>query len=298
MDRRWGIAWLVVGLVAGWLARSPDAPVPEQVIRWTYAPGEVRTEVAVQRPARASVECLEQRVAALAWLGVKPAVELEEPATEPECRAQLDLAVAIATERQLEKEGMPQQFLADTLDEYREAAVAAVARKVVETCPELGLTLRRVDCSEYPCVAWFLGGGDAGYPGDCQAWKDAYGSLNATASDTLIGPDGQRLQLRGIGPVEPHRVEPKPTSAEEEERIASRRGEHSRRLLTRRRNERDGVVDELGAREETEAERREDQRANTLAFWQHQADEGDDSAAQMVETLKKQWAEEDAAAQE
>jgi hypothetical protein len=293
MPWRWVVVAAGIGALAGWLARAPDAPVPEQVVRWIRTPGEVRTEVEERRPARASGECLGQRAAALAFLGVKPDVELEEPATELECRAQLDLAVAVATQHQREKEGLPQPFLADTLDKYREAAVTEVARKVVETCPELGLTLRGVDCSEYPCVAWFLGGGDAGDPGDCQAWKDAYGSLNATASDTLIGPDRQRLQLRGIGPVEPHRVEPKPTPAELEEQVARRRGEHSLRLLTRRRNERDGLVDELGAREETEAEKREDQ----LALWQRLADEGDESAAQMVEALEKLWAEEDAAQQ-
>ncbi|MEZ4241820.1 MAG: hypothetical protein R3F59_37865 [Myxococcota bacterium] len=279
------VAAITLGALAGWLARAPTAPVQERTVPLTTAPAEVRRELERHRPAPATAACLDQRATALLLLGVESGLEV--PATEPECRAQLALAEAVATERQQHEEGTPEPFLADTRDAYREAAVAAIARAVVETCPELGLTLRRVDCSEYPCMAWFLGGADAGAPVACPAWKDAYGTRSATAGDSLVGPDGQPIQVFGIGPVEPERTEPPPTPAEAEARIACGRGEHTRRLLTRQRNERYDVADEFGAREQTAAEQRQDD----IAFWQRIADEGDESAQHMVDMMQAADAE-------
>lgn len=287
MDRRWGLVLLGVGLVAGWLARVPDAPVPEQVIRWVYAPGEVRTEEAIQRPALASAECLRQRVVALAMLGVGPDVPLEEPATEAECRAQIDLAAAIETTRQIEREGRPQPFTDDVPEKYRESAVTAVVRRVAEACPDLGL--RRVDCSEYPCMAWFVGGPDAKEPWRCEPWVDAYGSGGATSSSTMIDADGQRLRSYGVGPYDPDRArEPDPMDVD-----SACMSNETSRLTSRYQAEREALAAELGARELTTAEQREEQ----LAFWQQRADEGNEGAAQMIEMMKQQWAEEDAAGQ-
>jgi hypothetical protein len=290
MDRRWGIAWLGAGLVAGWLARSPDAPVPEQVIRWIRAPGEVRTEVEVQHPARASAACLHQRVAALAWLGVKPDVGLETPATEPECRAQLDLAAAVATARQLEREGRPEPFTDDVPEKYREAAVTEVVKEVVEACPELGLTLRRVDCSEYPCMAWFVGEPDSEEPWRCKPWVDAYGAGGATSSHTLIDADGQRFRTYGLGPYDPERER----SPDPMEIDSSCMSNESARMTSRYQAEMDALASDLGARERTTVEQHEDE----LASLQRRAAAGDERAAQAFEVLKERWAEEDAADQQ
>jgi hypothetical protein len=232
--------------------------------------------------------CADQDRVAIALLGLPDDVPLDPPATEAACRARVELAAALTTARQLDEIGRPRPFPPDLPDKYREPMVTEVARKVVLTCPELGLDLRRVDCSEFPCLAFFVGSEQVN-PTRCSTWVDVYGGGVTNSSGVLVGADGERLHYNLVGPGIPQDlVPPEPQPEPEDGMFVQSNG--MKRLRARGQEAREEVMAAYGARELTEAEKREDSRD----FWGRLADEGDEGAQKMLEMLEKQWADEDA----
>jgi hypothetical protein len=277
---------LGVGLVLGWVARQPAEPVPEIVLRTIRQPIRVEVPAACADPV--TTACLDQDRVALALIGFPEDVPLAPPATEAACRARIALATALATARQLDQVGRPEPFPADLPEKYREETIRAVTERMVESCPELGLDLRKVDCAEFPCLALFVQPADREGPAACPAWREVWGVGQMGSNDTLIGPDGQELAYALMGPVLPeeffpHRPEKLPGG-----QIAWSNG--MKRMMQRGQEARDEVIAELGARERTEAEQRDEQRRHL----QEAADEGDEDAAQMLEMLEQHRASEDA----
>ena len=142
-------------------------------------------------------------------------------------------------------------------------------------------------------MAWFVGGPDAKEPWRCEPWVDAYGSGGATSSNTMIDADGQRFWAYGIGPYDPDRVRPPDPTELDPFCVSSCMSNDDARMASRYQAEMDALSSELGARELTTAEKRE----LDLASLERRADEGDERAARIIEMMKQQWAEEDAAGQ-
>lgn len=277
-----GIA-IGVGFVVGWWARQPAEPVPEVVVRLVEGPARVERAETCADPV--SLSCADQDRLALALLGFPDDVPLDPPATETACRARIALAAALTTARQLDAVGRPQPLPPDLPEKYREAAFTAVVRKVVATCPELDRDLRGVDCSEFPCMALFVGSGRRS-AASCDAWRDTYGDGQTTSNGVLVGPGGERVHYELVGPFVPPEFSP----SEPEPSSEMVWGNGMKRLTSRWQDARDEVIADFGARELTEAEQRDDQRR----FWQDQVDQGDEGAARMLEMMEAGWASEDA----
>ena len=274
-----------VGLVIGWVLREPTEPVPERVVRTVRR--AVRVDVPGDCADPVTPACADEERVALALLGFPDDVPLAPPETETECRARIALATALGTARQLDQVGRPEPFPPDLPDAYREAAITAVAEQVVETCPELGLDLRKVDCSEFPCLALFVHPADREGPASCPAWREAYGDAQTTSNGTLVGPDGAELVYELMGPAPPPKFLIRELAQQsDDEPFVQSNG--MKRLMQRGRTAQDEIIAELGARERTEAEKHDQLRR----FWQMQVDEDNPFAAQMLEALDEQWASE------
>jgi hypothetical protein len=241
---------------------------------------------------RPTEECTREDRVALATLALAPEAAVGAPATESACRARIELASAIGTTHQLARIGRPTPFPDGLPEQYREAGFGRVARVVVSACPELHADLRKVDCSEFPCLALYVQPSDAPDPSSCSAWSDAFHETGVTSSSgVLVGEDGERLRFSLMGPKLPEGFEPPPDPPLEVEDVPMSNA--MARLRQRGQDARDEVIDALGAREMTEAEQRDVQRA----FWSEAA-KTDPRAATMLDNLEESWAKQDAKAPE
>ena len=280
-----GFVAIFAGFLLGWVARQPERVVPETVVRLVAGPPEV-VEIPLVRQDSPSDACLAEDRVALAMLALPPDVPVPPPATESACRARIELAAALGTARQLDQIGRPVPFPANLPEKYREAAFTAVVEKVLAECPELGLDLHKVDCTEFPCMASFVGSKS---PVSCEAWRAEYGDVHSMSSHVLVGADGERFSMQLVGPHVPEDiVPPEPQPMSEDGQI--RWGNGMIRHQQRGRDAREEIMADLGARELTDAEKREDERA----FWREAAANDPDGAGRMLERLEKRWAAEDA----
>jgi hypothetical protein len=260
--------------------------VPEVITRFVRSPGAVDVSDGCADPVTDA--CASDHRVAMALVGFPDdEVPLAPPATETACRAQIDLATAMATAAQLEKAGRPVPLSDELPEKYKRAGLEAVAREVVRTCPELGLTFVRMDCDDYPCMALFTGRAKS-TPTLCPAWHDVYGGSTINSGGTLVDAEGERFwySLIGSGPPEGTPGVP-PSDIDPDEPFA----EHPwmRRVKTRGETARDEVMAATGARELTDAEKRDDQRAG----WRRLSASGNEGAAKMLEMMEAKWADED-----
>ncbi len=98
----------------------------------------------------------------------------------------------------------PIPFPANPPENFTPAKFRAVAEEALKSC-DAGVSLRDVDCSEYPCIAWTRlrpqDGGDATVDmSDCAPWTKAYGE------DTLVFNVGSAAVLVPLPPEDLKRV--------------------------------------------------------------------------------------------
>lgn len=277
---------IFAGFLLGWVARQPERVVPETVVRLVAGPPEV-VEIPLVRQDPPSDACLAEDRMALAMLALPSDVPVGPPATESACRARIELAAALGTARQLDQIGRPRPFPADLPEKYREAGFTAVVQKVLAECPDIGLELHKVDCAEFPCLASFVGSQS---PVSCDAWRAEYGDLHSMSSHVLVGADGERFVTQLVGPHVPDAfAPPDPDPPSEDGPFAE--GNGMKRLTQRGRDAREAIIADLGARELTVEEQRDDKRAAL----RESAKDNPEGTAWMLEKLEAKWAAEDAA---
>jgi hypothetical protein len=100
--------------------------------------------------------------------------------------------------------GDPAPFPPDLEPHLQPEAVEARARRVMTECPELGWTLREVDCSEYPCITLWDGPDSDAWLDlyDCPAWSEV--RARTTVRSSHFGrPDGTEVQIFAIAQFDP-----------------------------------------------------------------------------------------------
>lgn len=150
--------------------------------------------------------------------------------------------------------GLPQQYTADGFE--------AAALDALNECPDSSLTLVHVDCSDFPCMAFFSqpSGSNSrgiGWLHSCEAWRDTFDN-GGSANDRFMTDDG---------PVDFSMSAPLPTGTDLDDNAHTRwqfRLDQGRAFL----------MDEWGGREPTELERVEQQ----LEFWHDAAEDNPDRA--------------------
>jgi hypothetical protein len=103
--------------------------------------------------------------------------------------------------------GDPEPFPDDLDPAYLPAAVEERARRVPLECPELGMDLARVDCTEFPCFTVWTSRTqieDMKGPAGCPAWDATPRDDGHTlATNTWVGADGELLRVVLLGTYPP-----------------------------------------------------------------------------------------------
>jgi hypothetical protein len=157
-----GVLGLAMGFVVGRISAADPAPEPDIAVVPSPAP---------------------------------PPVVLQQPPEDLDsCKQQLALAIGLLDAADRARVGMPAGFAEDlpaqyTPDGFRSAVEAALA-----ACPGSGLALAKVDCGEFPCLAYFSQPtGTVGRGLDalkaCPAWSDAFGA-GETATGSFMTDAG------------------------------------------------------------------------------------------------------------
>lgn len=203
--------------------------------------------------------------------GPPPAVDACPPCDDGDlasCQQQLAVATGILDAQQREAVGTPVPFPDDLPDAYRPETFEANVRRGLQECPGTGLELAFVDCSEYPCFAWF-GGDDVWALRRCPWWAERYTNPAIDqASGSLITATGER-RYTGLGERPPGGHDPLDDNA-------------MQRFQLRNQEAVDLLQEAWDARELTDQER--DDRM--VGFWRERAQAGDEGAERMLEMLE------------
>ena len=155
-------------------------------------------------------------------------------------------------------------FVDDLAPQYTPDGVAAVLADVAATCDLDEVDLQSLDCSGYPCIAWFETEGSLTDLETCPAWKAAYRRRPKTeAKGVLMGEDETLRAYAGIG-VWAQRAAQVPDEAVNE-------------ALDRLTTGRAALMTAWNARELTDDE--------IAAYWASAAASGDEAAAEWVRRM-------------
>ncbi len=122
------------------------------------------------------------------------------PATLPDCQQQLALALGVLEAAEIERMGTPVPFPEDLAEELRPENFERNVRDAVAACPDADVRLARIDCEEYPCMAFFSqpNGGSNRAADDlrnCAAWQERFGTGGGQASYAYMADDGVHSYL-------------------------------------------------------------------------------------------------------
>lgn len=143
---------------------------------------------------------------------------------------------------------------------YRPEGFARAVDEAVAECPDAAMSVARVDCSEFPCVAW-LGGEGIEALRTCAGWTTRFGA-GPTATGWVMTDGGARAYAA---------VAPSPDGAVDPARFRDRLRE-GRAALT----------DAWGGRELTEDE----QVDRTIEFLRHRGAPGDAERADALQAQR------------
>lgn len=104
-----------------------------------------------------------------------------------ECRQQLAVASGLLLAQERAKLGDPVAFPADVPPQYRSDRFEQEVRDALADCPDAELELAHVDCSEFPCMAFFAqpegSMAHAVYAlRRCDAWKERFEGSNMSTA--------------------------------------------------------------------------------------------------------------------
>jgi hypothetical protein len=145
----------------------------------------------------------------------KPLVfEHEQPASVPPddalraCEAKLALAEAVFRAQEHEKVGDPVPFPDGLAPQYRPEGFEDAVRDTMRACPRPARRLARIDCTEFPCMAFFMHdpGADEEDVPPCERWTDLFGPMGGMATDQFMTKDGLvGFSMQSVAPID---VEP------------------------------------------------------------------------------------------
>jgi hypothetical protein len=112
-----------------------------------------------------------------------------------ECEAKLAFASGILRAQEHEKIGDPVPFPDGLAPQYGPEGFEDAVSEAMRACPDSGLHLARVDCSEYPCMAFFTQPENSWNHAiedlrSCAAWRDQFGKMGGQANDSFMTDDG------------------------------------------------------------------------------------------------------------
>lgn len=203
-----------------------------------------------------------------------PVAAPEAPATQPDCQRQLALAMSVLDATERDRMGAPRPFPPDLPPAMRPENFEQAVREGLAACPDVEAELARVECSEFPCLAFLAQEVDMEYDAmtdlvECDGWTERFGRW--------AGKDVQEF-VTADGPVEYGVLLPVPVGTKHDEN-AQKRSE------LRIADVRADLMAETGGREPTELEKLDLRIAALRA-------EGDDERfAELLEALEKQRAE-------
>jgi hypothetical protein len=189
------------------------------------------------------------------------------------CEERLAFATRLAEAERLARVGAPVPFPEDLPAAFRPDGFENAVRGALADC-DTTLVLDHVDCSEFPCWAWFSQPpGSMNHAGDnltgCAAWTDRFGSApQSSANGTLMSDER--------GPLEYALVGPHPEDMDWDDNA-------SKRFHARMEDGRQQLMDAWGARDPTEEENLD----ADIAFWRTQLDKGLESAAGILDDLER-----------
>lgn len=245
------------------MKRAPAVAFSVLALSLAFATG--RWSVPTQeRTSSSTTDAAERRVVERVTTLVDGSCERELAAT----KQGLALASEIIDAGMREHTGAPEVFPPDLLPQYTADGFEAAVLGAMEDCPDISVALVHVECSEFPCMAFFsqpLGTYNhaLGALLSCAAWRNSFDSSgSANASFMTEG-----------GPVEYSMAAPRPTGFDFDDNAQIRwkyRYDQGRAFL----------MDEWGGVDPTELDEVEQQ----LEFW-HNVAEGDPERAESIGTI-------------
>jgi hypothetical protein len=128
--------------------------------------------------------------------GVPTEPALDEPDDElRECQTRLALAQGVLEAQEHEKVGDPVPFPDDLPPQYRPDGFEDAVRRVLDACAATGLELGHVDCTEFPCIAFFRPsavsyGQQIRALGSCDGWQRVFERWSGGSNDLFMTDDG------------------------------------------------------------------------------------------------------------
>ena len=124
----------------------------------------------------------------------KPALVPPDDALR-ECETKLAFAQGVLHAQEHAKIGDPVPFPEDLPLQYTPAGFEDAVRDAMRLCPDSGLHLARVDCSEYPCMAFFTQPEHAWNHAlddlrGCDAWRDRFGKGGGQGNSSFMTDGG------------------------------------------------------------------------------------------------------------
>ena len=126
------------------------------------------------------------------------------------CETKLALAEAVFRAQEHEKVGDPVPFPDGLAPQYRPDGFEDAVRDTMRACPRPARRLARIDCNEFPCMAFFVhdqGADDQNVEiPPCDRWTELFGKVGGMASDQFITDNGLvGFSMQSVAPIE---VEP------------------------------------------------------------------------------------------
>ncbi len=173
------------------------------------------------------------------------------------CEQQLEFASGVISAQIEEKVGTPVPFPDDIPRQYTADGFEAAVRSALAQCDTVGLEIARIDCSEFPCMAYFSQpegtyNHGAGALRECDGWRSHFNS----------GGQSNAGFMTDNGYVEYSMLSPYPISVDRDENASTR-------WSARLEEGRAWLMDEWNGRELTELEDVD----RSLAFWREVREE-------------------------
>ena len=123
------------------------------------------------------------------------------------CEKKLALAEAVFRAQEHEKVGDPVPFPDGLAPQYRPEGFEDAVRDTMRACPRPARRLARIDCNEFPCMAFFMhdqGADDQdGEIPPCERWTELFGPMGGMAGDQFMTESGLvELSMRSVAPIE------------------------------------------------------------------------------------------------
>ena len=150
-----------------------------------------------------------QRAESMAFAPDQPAGDCPDDALRA-CEKKLALAEAVFRAQEHEKVGDPVPFPDGLAPQYRPEGFEDAVRDTMRACPRPARRLARIDCNEFPCMAFFMhdqsaDDQDVEIP-PCERWTELFGPMGGMANDQFMTKDG--LVGFSMGSVAPIEAEP------------------------------------------------------------------------------------------